>query len=212
MRQGFMTVIASLSVCLTGCDDKAKKFAEQTKSLLDQRSEQLAAKIAAEKAAYKKSAAHATENQRALVDSTLRNERNERTDELAADYSEGRKPVSLWRKHIAEYAKIDFTQNRDLLAADMQSETRYLQKFEDLKVEKEKVDALSKLLEALSKKRTLKEDSDALSGFSQDTKLRFDTKVCTHLNAIKGTTNAEAKSALDAYGAMQCDTILKPAQ
>jgi hypothetical protein len=212
VRQGIILVIAALSLGLAGCDDQAKKFAEQTKALLDQRSEQLAAKIAAETAAYKKSAANATENQRALVDSTLRNERNERTDELAADYSEGRKPVSLWRKHIAEYAKIDFTQNRDLLAADMQSETRYLRKFEDLKVEKEKVDGLAKLLDALSKKRTLKEDVDALSGFSQDTKLQFDIKVCTHLNAIKGTTSPEAQSALNAYGAMRCDTILKPAQ
>jgi hypothetical protein len=200
---------AALSLMLAGCDDQARKLADETKGLLKQRSEQLAAKIAAERAAYRKSAAHDTESRRALADSALRNERNERTDSLAADYDEGRKPVSLWRKDIGEYARIDYTRNRELLLAEMDSETLYIKKFEDLKAEKDKVDALAKLLDALANRRTIKEDVDALNGFAADTAKGFDVKICTELQNRKKGTGSDATAAADAYGSMQCDSILK---
>jgi len=82
-----------LAIAAVGCDDRAIEFARQTKALLTQRSDQLSRKIAAETEAYNQAATVAAETYRDLVDSSLRNERNERAASLAADYQEGRKPT-----------------------------------------------------------------------------------------------------------------------
>jgi hypothetical protein len=179
----FAPFASLLAVCfvLAGCDQKAREFATRTKAVLDQRSEQLARKIQAETNAYNNAAAQAAEDHRALVESSLQNERNERADALAADYDEGRKPVSLWRKDVSEYARIDYETNRGLLTVEMDASSRYLQNFADLKIEQDKVDALSKLLGALAKNPSLKDDIDALGAFASDSKTEFDKKVCGDL-------------------------------
>jgi hypothetical protein len=205
---GLLGLIA-VSLTLCGCDEDARNFATKTKAILDQRSDQLAKKIAAEKGAYEKEAASANEDHRALVELSLQNERNERTDSLAADYDEGRRSVSQWRKDLSEYAKIDFDTNRKLLTEEMDTKSRYLQNFEDLKIEQDKVDALSKLLAALAKKPTAKEDLAALGSFAEDTKQEFDKKVCTQLNSQKSGTTDAAKAAAKAYDAKKCGDILK---
>jgi hypothetical protein len=199
-------VLSSLAVA---CDDKARDFATKTKQILDQRSAQLSAKIGAEKIAYERSAAHAAEDHRALVESSLQNERNERSDALAADYEEGRKPVSLWRKDLADYAQIDYRVNRQLLTDDVEASSRYLNNFAELAVEKDKVDALSKLLASLAKKPTLKSDIEALATFASDTKDEFEKKVCADLKAKKGGQDDAAKAAQKAYDAKKCDAVLK---
>src|SRR5947207_12348500 len=101
-----LTILSLAAASLVGaaCDEKARELAKQASAVLEQRSEQLSRKIAAEKAAYHASAALAARDRRELIDASLRNERNERVDQLAADYAEGRKPVSAWRRDLAEYA------------------------------------------------------------------------------------------------------------
>jgi hypothetical protein len=191
------------ALATAGCDEEARELAGQAKKVLDQRSQQLSKKIAAEKAAYNASATLAARDHRELVDATLRNERNERADVLAADYVEGRKPVSLWRRDVAEYARIDYTANRELLTADLDESSRYLQTYADLIVEQDKVQALSKLLAALAKEPSLKQDIQALTTFAGDAKEDFDKKVCT---ALKAKTDSASKSA---YKTKKCDDVLK---
>src|SRR6185369_12829006 len=117
MRRFLILMMLAFAVLLFGCDDDARKFAEKTKAILDQRSAQLSRKIASEQLAYNKETAAAGEDHRALVDLTLQNDRNERSDYLAAEYVEGRKPVSQWRMDLAEYAQADYTTNKDLLVS-----------------------------------------------------------------------------------------------
>jgi len=202
---GFLTATAGL----LGCDEDARDFATKTKIILDQRSAQLSRKIASERETYDKEAAAASEDHRALVDSTLQNERNERTDSLSADYEEGRKPVSLWRKDLSDYAKIDYTTNREILISEMDASTLYLQKLDDLKIEQDKVDALSKLLSTLANKPSIKNEIGALASFAEDTKQEFDQKVCTQLKSQKSGTDAAAKAASKTYDAKKCDDVLK---
>ena len=194
---------------LLGCDDDARHFAMKTKAILDQRSAQLSRKIAAERETYDKEAGAATEDNRGLGDSTLQNERNERSDSLSADYMEGRKPISLWRKDLSDYAKIDYTTNKQILISEMDASTLYLQKLDDLKMEQDKVDALSKLLTALGKKTSIKDGIGVLASFADDTKQEFDKKVCTQLKSQKTGTDAEAKAAAKTYDAEKCDDVLK---
>lgn len=209
MRRFLILMMLAFAVLLFGCDDDARKFAEKTKAILDQRSAQLSRKIASEQLAYNKETAAAGEDHRALVDLTLQNDRNERSDYLAAEYDEGRKPVSQWRMDLAEYAQADYTTNKDLLVSDIDTNSLYLQKLEDLKVEQDKVDALSKLLASLSQKPSLKNDVGSLATFAEDTKKEFDQKVCAQLKTQKDGNDAAAKVASKAYDAKKCDEILK---
>jgi hypothetical protein len=178
---------AGLLLCLlvaplaSGCDEKAQEFARRTAAILEQRSNELSRKIAAETRAYNAVAATATEAHRDLIDSTLRNERNGRSLALAADYDEGRKPISRWRSDLAEYAQIDYTLNRDLMTADIDAGSLFLQKIHALQIDQDRVDALAKLLAALAKKPTLAADIEAVSKFAEDTKEEFDKKVCAEL-------------------------------
>jgi hypothetical protein len=170
-----------LAVAATGCDEKAIEFARRTKAILSQRSDQLALKIAAESAAYNQAAAVAAESARDLIDSALRNERNERASALAADYKEERKPISLWRTHLAEYARIDRDAHQELLISDVDARSRYLRQFEALKIEQDKVDALAKLLDALIQKPTLQQNIESLATFADQTRTEFETKVCAEI-------------------------------
>lgn len=196
-------------IALCGCDERALDFAKKTKNILDQRSTQLSNKIAAEKKAYDNSAAQASEDHRILAGLSLQNERNERSSTLAADYDEERKPVSLWRKDLAEYATIDYDVNRELLTAEMDASSRYLQSYEDLQIEQDKVEALSKLLAALAKKPSLKSDVSDLASFAQDTKDEFDKQVCTHLQLQMKDPKADQKAATSTYCAKDCNDTLK---
>lgn len=175
-----------LAMTVVGCDDKAIEFARQTKALLTQRSDQLARKIAAETEAYNQAATVAAETYRDLIDSSLRNERNERAASLAADYQEGRKPISLWHAHLSEYARIDYEANRELLTADTDASSRYLRQFEALKVEQDKVDALAKLLDALIARPTVQQNITSLETFARDTQTEFEKRVCAEIQK-KGT-------------------------
>jgi hypothetical protein len=204
-----MLMMLGFAVLLFGCDDDARRFAEKTRAILDERSVQLSVKIASEKATYNKEAAVARDDHRALVDATLQNDRNERSDYLAAEYDEGRKPVSQWRMDLTQYARTDYTTNKDLLVSEIDTNSLHLQKLEDLKVEQDKVDALSKLLTSLSQKPSLKNDVGTLATFAEDTKKAFDQKVCAQLKTQKAGNDAAAKAASKSYDAKQCNEILK---
>jgi hypothetical protein len=188
---------------LGGCDEKAREFAAKTKAILDQRSVQLTKKIAAEVEAYSAYAALATEDHRSLVSDALANERSERATQLAADYIDGKRRISIWRNALSEYAQVDYDRNKDLLTTDLDASTLYMQRYEALAIEQHKVDALSKLLTALATKQNLKEEIDAVSGFASDTQKELDKKTC---EALKGQMTAAAKKL---YDDKKCVDVLK---
>jgi len=199
-------VLAVLSMAVAGCDKRAREFAEKTRLILLQRSEQLSKKIAAETKAYNASAAHAAAAHRALVDSRLANERNGRSIALAADYGDGRRPASRWQSHLEEYGQIDYTANRELLTADIDAGSRFLQNINAMAIEQDRVDALAMLLAALAKKPTLAQDLVALKTFAEETKTEFDQRVCAQLKAdMTGDHPAERKAAAQkAFEAKKC--------
>lgn len=208
-RMTLAVVLVTGALAAAGCDKQAREFATRTRQILEQRSKELAAKIAAEKAAYNASAAQAAEDHRVLVASSLQNERNERSDALAADYADGRKPISQWRRDLAEYARVDYDANRELITGAIDANSKYMRDFADLTVEQDKVDALSKLIATLEKKPSLKDDVDALGTFAGDTKANFEKLVCADLKTKANNADAEGKAATKAYAAQKCDDVLK---
>lgn len=205
-----MVLLLAASAGLSGCDDQARHFAAQTLTILQHRSDEIAAKIGAEKTAYSASAVHAAEDRRALTEITLRNDRNERSTSLAADYDEGRKPVSQWRKDLAEYGQTDYDTNMAVFSGEVDASSRYLQTFETLTAEQDKVDALTKLLGALAKKQSLKADVGALGQFAEDSSKEFNTKVCGQIRTDQGSSDPKVKAAAGAaFSAKSCAAVLQ---
>lgn len=209
---GRVRVVLFLGVAtalLTSCDDKARQLASQTDQLLKQRSRQLTAQTAREVAAYHDYAARATEDQRALVAASLANDRSEQADKLAAQDLEAPKDIPLWRVQLADYANLDYAATRQQLSTDLDATTSYLQKYEDISIEQDKVDALAKLLAVPEKKPSMKDQITSVSSFAQDTKDAFDKDVCTSLKAKQAGTDSAAKAAAKLYADKKCDQILK---
>jgi hypothetical protein len=165
-----------------------------------QRSAQISKEIAAEVKAYNEFAALSAQDHHTIAVDSLQNERAARAYTLAADYADGRKPASLWRNDLSAYAEFDYETNKPLLYADLDAETSFLKKYQSLAIEQSKVDALAKLLDALSKNASLKDQVTALSGFVSDTQKAFDQKLCASLQS-KGDA-ASKKLATD----MKCNT------
>lgn len=191
MMQINLTILLSAAVMSTGCDEQAQRFATQTKAILDQRSIQISKKIDAEMKGYNAYAAKAADDNHILVTTALSNERAERANALAADYQEGRKNASLWRKDLAEYASVDYERTRQFVMSDIDAETTYLQRYQSLAIEQDKVDALAKLIQAMAKKQSLKDEATALTGFAEDTKKEFDKKVCADLESKPGDASKQ---------------------
>jgi hypothetical protein len=211
MKSTFLkTLILAGSLALTGCDEQARDFAAKTLVILQHRSAEISKKIAAEKAAYAAASARDAEDHRALLDGSLRNERFERSTAFAADYDEGRKQVSHWRQDLAEYGKVDYDANMEVYAAELDSDSRFLQNFESLKLEQDKIDALTKLLGALAAKPSIQKDLEALGKFAEDSNSEYTKKVCTQIKTDQGSSDAKVKAAADAASkAKDCAPVPK---
>jgi hypothetical protein len=196
-RRGSKRLLAVLLLLplVSACDEEARQFAARTAEILQQRSVQLSAKIAKESAVYNAIATHALESSRQLADSRLLNERMERASVLALDYVEGSKKASRWRTDLTEYARLDYTVNRQLLTQDMNAQSRFMTQIQALSLEQDKVDALAMLLATLAKKRPVLEDLQAAGTFLEETKAEFDKKVCDQLAKDKVGTSEAAKRA-----------------
>ena len=111
----------------------------------------------------------------------------------------------MWRVQLSNYANLDYAATRQQLSADLDATTSYLQKYEDISIEQDKVDALAKLL-AVLEKPSMKDQITSVSSFAQDTKDAFDKDVCTSLKAKQAGTDSAAKAL---YADKKCDQILK---
>src|ERR1700704_5695051 len=122
MKKRLFILILPIAALLTGCDEQARRLAVQTKAILDQRSAQLSRKIAAEMQGYSNYAAKAAEDHHTIGVIALANDRAERAAALAIDYQEHRKPDSLWRTDLSEYASADYESSKRLLMSDLDAE------------------------------------------------------------------------------------------
>jgi hypothetical protein len=167
-RRLALAVCLAGSVLASGCDAAAREFAKKTVELLNERSAQLTKKIKAEQAAYKEIAGLAAQGKREVLAMRLANERDERAIAVAADYADGRRPISRWQSHLLDYAQLDYDAHRETLNADIDEQSRFMADIQALQVEQAKVVVLSKLLSALEEKPTLKDELTAAGKFGKD--------------------------------------------
>jgi len=207
-------VLLFISACLlSSCDKRAEEYAKQIRELLDERSKQISVKIAAERKAYEQYGLHSEKTARELVAADLVNLRNLRSEELAVDYAQGRKPDSPWKSRLLQYAQLDFEQNRAILGADMDSKSTYTSSLLELEIEQAKITALRKLLTQLEKPRSFAQEAKAIGEFGQEAKKEFDKLVCAGLKEQKAEKDKAKKEseamlkALTAKGAPPAEIL-----
>ena len=206
-------LIMALCAVLSGCDQKARDFATETIKILQARSKDIGTKITAEKDAYSRFAATAAQDHRDLMDSAIRNEINERSITLAANYHRDPGQIAQWRKDLAGFGDADFSLQSQLFNGDLDESAQYLQNFQSLRIEQDKVDALAKLLGVLAKKQSSISELKALGQFADDSKQQFDTKVCLQIKTDQASTDAGKKAAADAaFTAKKCAAVLTAAK
>ncbi len=203
MRPFITTALVFSTLFVSGCDDQARSFAGKTKSILANRSVEISKKIRAESQAYQAYRAQASEDTRNLANDSLANERSERVDQLAADYLDDPSSISHWRSELFDYAQTDYTTTMRVLSSDLTATNLYMQRYQELKIEQEKVRALSKLLTVLAQKQSLQKELGGLSDFADETQKNFDQKICADL---KAKSNAGQKAASKLYSDKKCES------
>ena len=167
-----------VSLALTGCDGNAIKFADATKRLLQEYQKKITDEIAEATGFYQRNSAIMAEASWRRLNDGLSATRDERSTALAADYEDSRKSPTLVRSEIREYVLLDAEQRKQSLATDVDTTLPYLERLVALEADKEKVAALSNMLEALAKPRSLIDEGKELQKFVDDTKNSYAKLVC----------------------------------
>ncbi len=189
MRLKFLPFFSLL--LLAGCDSTAIEFAKQTRALLNEYQKNINDQTADSMKYYHNDASIAASAAAQQLEGGLGIDRDERATELAADYLEGRKPVSLYRTDIRTYAQLEYDTRKDKLEAAVDAALPYQQQLAKLEANKETIEAVGKALDALQQKRSLKTEAEDLKGFVTDTKTDFSLLVCADLKTKKAALDAK---------------------
>jgi hypothetical protein len=174
------------SLGLAGCDDKdAQQYAQQLSDSLDAYQAQVNRKVSAEKNSYKELAAAYERARQRNIESSLEEERVERSEKLAAEMLDAdhlpRNTQIL--DSLRSYADEDFGATRDFLQVEADAQAQFLGDIEALEFESENIDDLKESLAELAKpKGRLKRLRDA-TVFAQEAKEELDKLNCHDLAA-----------------------------
>jgi hypothetical protein len=174
-------LIGILPFCLllTGCDERAEEFARQTDGLLNEYHKRIDEQIARATAYYQQAATISAAQAERVGLESLQAERNERATHLEADYREGRKPPSLYRSDLRNYAEEDFAHLKDALIADVDASAPYLSQLVTLESDQAVIDAFDKILKNLARPRSIRDEVNDIQQFVTDSKTEFDKLVCS---------------------------------
>jgi len=187
------------ALLLSGCDKDAREFASKAAVLLKEYETQLSKEIAESEQYYRHFAAVETDSMRRR---TLEEEsvaRREMADKWSVDYIDRQKNSSRLREQLLEVAKAQFEVSQKRWLNELDESRLYLEKVEKLQADKEKVEALGKLLDSLAKKRSLLEQGKEIGNFVEATKEDLDKRICADIDKKLADTSipADRKAALE---------------
>ncbi|MFN7920346.1 MAG: hypothetical protein U0Q16_09630 [Bryobacteraceae bacterium] len=180
--RSFALALLAAVLSLTGCTDKdAINFARKTRDMLDGYRKQLEGQVDEAQKTY-------------LAYSTLRADsdakrlghdraalRDDFADKLALAYVENAKKPSHFREDLAAFAAKEHAANLASHDGALDRSRAYLERIEQLRIEKDKIEAFAKLLDAMTVDRPLQRDAEEIGDFVDATKGEFDKLVCADL-------------------------------
>src|SRR5215203_3444192 len=135
MKRSIAALVILCSMMLAGCGDKeAREYASKLVPVLNGYQEQLGKKIKAERKSYEAADFRYAEAQKLEITTRLESERDARSEQMAEEIVSDGAPPSLTKifAALADYGNHDFETTESILAAAMNSRSRYLTEIEGL--------------------------------------------------------------------------------
>jgi hypothetical protein len=207
MRRSTIVVLLFLVLTLTSCDQTARDFAKNVKAMLDEYGARIDRQIRTESQYYQRAAVLEVKHQHENLLNSMKADRAERGSELAAELNEGSKSALRIRGYLREYAQSEYTSRRDAYAGEVDATRQYLAKLQVLQADKDRIGALGKLLDGLSKKLSLTDEVSAIKQAVGDTKTDFDKLICDDIaTKLKAATGKDKDSLTKLQADRKCPT------
>lgn len=194
-------------LCLAACDRHAVDFAKQTRLMLAGYQKQLETQIADAEDHYLTYATLQADSAFTRLSYDLAAARAETGDKLAFDYTDKTKQPSRIRDELSAYASQEHQADLTAHQGAVDRSRAYLEKIEELRADKDKIEAFGKLLDALSSNRPLQQGAEEIGKFVQATKDDFDNLVCAdwEKKIADPKTDATQKATLEQlFGQRKC--------
>ncbi len=188
--------------CSNPKKNKVPCYIMEVRKVLKTYGTQIQAHIKRNEAAYQEIGERAAQGRRDAASGELRYERARRSERLAADFVEGRKPVSMWKDFLKEYGDVDWRMTRELLEKESIDGAEFLTGLASLSYEVAKVDALDTVLSGLEKPETFLDQIQLLQKFGSETVTEFDKKVCAGLKTELTAATQSAAALQKAVAAL----------
>lgn len=175
------SLVAAMCLGLCGCDEKAIDFANKTRDMLAGYQKQLQRQIAEAEKHYLEYAtlqADSTFTRRKFDLAAVRSGIGER---LAFAYADKSKQPSHIREELSVYAEKEHEIDLAAHQGEVDRSRAYLEKIEELRIDKDKIEAFGKLLDGMAVKKPLQKDAEEIKKFVEATKGEFDSQVCKDL-------------------------------
>jgi hypothetical protein len=171
-------ILIPLTLALSSCDQNARDFAKNAKAILDDYAARVDRQIQIEAQYYQRDAVIEVRHRHENLVNSAKADRGERNSDLAVELEAGSKSPLRIRSYLREYAQSEYTGRRTAYTTEVDATRVYLAKLQLLQADKDRIQALGKLLEGLSKKLGLAAEVSAVTQTVSDTKSDFDKLIC----------------------------------
>jgi hypothetical protein len=189
-------ILVPLTLALSSCDQNAQDFAKNARAMLDEYAARIDRQIRTESQYYRRDTVlEARHNQENLVNN-MKADRGEMSYDLAVELDVGSKSPLRTRSYLREYAQSESTKRRVAYTAQVDATRAYLAKLQLLQADKDRIQALGKLLDGLSRKLSLTTEVSAVKQTVSDTKTDFDKLICDDIATKRKTATGKDKDSL----------------
>lgn len=195
-RSAKLLLLPIFACCLTSCDRSAQEFAKNTSILLDEYAARIDGQINAESQYYQRDAVLEVNHQHENSLNSSIAAREEQGLELAIALNEGGKSTLRVRSYLREYAESEYTRLRAAYSGDVDLTRAYLGKLQALQANKDRVQALEKLLDGLARKLSIAGEVSTIKQTVSETKTNFDTLICDDIATKLRSASGTAKDSL----------------
>jgi len=212
-------LLTILAVTLAGCAStrSAEKYAAELRGVLTSYQKQVAAKAKAEQQSYEHLGPIYDNVETTQKLQTLSQERLERAAALTDQIVELQKAnqrvtASALRTMLFDYATLDFSTTRDMLAREMNAASQRLAALEALSGQIQQAQTLDSALADLAKPKGKLADAKDLAGFVKTAKNCLDQKRCAALKNELDEAQAQLKTAASDSDKQRLNTKIKQLQ
>lgn len=188
--------VVPLALALSSCDRNAREFANSAKAILDDYAARIDRQIQIESQYYQRDAVVEMRHHRENIANSMKADRSERGSDLVVELNAGTKSPLQIRSYLREYAQSEYTKRRDAYNGEVDATRAYLAKLQLLQANKDRIQALGKLLDGLSKKLSVTAEVNAVSQAVSGAKTDFDTLICDDIAARLKTAAGRDKDSL----------------